>query len=212
MLTGLLFAVLLISSCDTREDYFLDLNKAPEIVLTKNGVVMEESIIDTLKIGRNKTINYEILDEEFLSLNYELSGNGIDVNIDNNTVSIQTTTKGKSEITLFTQDSFLAHKRRKVIIETIDNWFPVAKMKMANVAVVSPNEVEIDASTSYDADARFGGKITMYEYDLNNNVFQSPLSKIRYIFGSSGQKKIGVRVKDNEGAWSEWNVQYIIIN
>ncbi len=66
----------------------------------------------------------------------------------------------------------------------------------------------VDASASYDKDARFNGKISEYEYTLANYRFSSPLSKIRYVFGSSGQKQIRVRVKDNSGDWSNQVSEY----
>jgi len=68
------------------------------------------------------------------------------------------------------------------------------------------------ASASYDKDARFSGKITEYEYTLANYKFSSPLSKVRYVFGSAGQKQIRVRVKDYSGDWSTQVSQYFVLN
>jgi hypothetical protein len=65
------------------------------------------------------------------------------------------------------------------------------------ISVSSPFEYEVDATTSYDKDSKFNDKIVEYEYTLNNYTFSTTLSKIRYIFGSAGQKLIKVRVKDN---------------
>ena len=69
----------------------------------------------------------------------------------------------------------------------------------------------MDASASYDKDARFNGKIVEYKYTLANYKFSSPLSKIRYVFGSGGQKQIRVRVKDNTGDWSGQVSEYVVL-
>jgi hypothetical protein len=58
----------------------------------------------------------------------------------------------------------------------------------------------------------FDGKIIEYEYTLQNYTFTTTLSKIRYVFGSSGQKLIRVRVKDNSGDWSESVSEYVVLN
>lgn len=92
------------------------------------------------------------------------------------------------------------------------NIAPVAQFAVKKIGVSSPYEYEVDASASYDKDARFSGKIAEYEYTLANYIFSSPLNKIRYVFGSAGQKQIRVRVKDNSGDWSNQVSEYVVLN
>jgi len=58
------------SSCDNRKDYFIDVNKAPDLTLFKNGIELTgNSLIDSLKI-EFLSFNYAIKDEERLSSSY----------------------------------------------------------------------------------------------------------------------------------------------
>ena len=57
------------SSCDNREDYFIDVNKAPTLSLVKNGVALEgNTLSDSLKIGVPLSLQYFIQDEEKIIL------------------------------------------------------------------------------------------------------------------------------------------------
>jgi len=92
------------------------------------------------------------------------------------------------------------------------NLTPVALFTVNKIGISSPYEYEVDASASYDRDARFNGKVVEYEYLLANYKFSSTLSKIRYVFGSPGQKLIRVRVQDNNGDWSNPVSEYVVLN
>ena len=209
---GLLAAILLSAACDKREDYFLGHNNLPRIIIScQNGIRIDENIVDTIKIDHKRIYHYEIEDEEHLDLAYETTGQDLYLMVKNGTVEYRGLGAGKTQLVLKTKDSFRATDQRTINVETIRNWLPVAKMEIKKIGIASPNEVEIDAGASYDPDQRFGGKIVMYEYELHNYTFKSPLPRIRYIFGSNGQKKIGLRVQDNDEDWSEQIIQYFII-
>lgn len=94
-----------------------------------------------------------------------------------------------------------------VVIEVnvLSNWLPIAKLAITQVEDgVSPNQVLIDGAESFDADARWGGNVTAYEYTVDNfYTTESVRSKIEYIFPEAGTYRIGLRVKDNDGEWSE---------
>ena len=89
---------------------------------------------------------------------------------------------------------------------------PVALYSVKKIGVSSPYEYEVDASASYDKDARFNGEIVEYEYTLANYKFSTTLSKVRYVFGNAGQKQIHVRLKDNTGDWSAQISEYVVLN
>ena len=57
------------SSCDNREDYFIDVNKAPTLSLIKNGIALDgNTLSDSLKIGVPLSLQYFIQDEEKIIL------------------------------------------------------------------------------------------------------------------------------------------------
>ena len=212
IITGLLIAVLLFTACDKRDDYFKGLNKVPQIIISKNGVPINTDIVDSIKIGTKRSYQYKIVDEEPLVIEYEAKGTEIELLVQNEAFQYIGRNAGKTELILIAEDSFKVTGQRSIIIETMKNMPPIAKMEIKQIGTASPNEIEVDAGASYDQDKRFGGKIVKYEYEMHNYTFQSPLSKIRYIFGSGGQKKIGLRVQDNDGEWSEQIIQYFVIN
>ena len=123
-------------------------------------------------------------------------------------------TAEKSIIQLKATDSFSKSASVNMNFTVFTNLLPVAVFAVNQITGgLSPYEVQIDASASYDRDSKWGGKIVAYNYKINTNYnVTSELSSIRYIFDTSGQKKITVRVQDNSGDWSEEKTIYIIVN
>lgn len=199
-----------VASCDTREDYFNTVNNTPEIQISQNGTILDGSITDTLKIGQIKTYNYSIVDEEApLELYFDQINDSIVIK--SKTVKIKALEEGQNTLTLKAADSFGAVGKREINLVIIKNLLPTCEYVINKVGNASPYEVEIDASKSIDTDAKLGGKVLLYEYDLHNYIIQTELSKIRYIFGTPGQKRISVRVQDNNGDWSAINTQYYLL-
>ncbi len=212
VLTLVILMLLFVSSCDNRSDYFIDVNQKPLLSIYKDGVEIKEGpIVDSIKIGNPYGLQYHINDEENLALNNTQEQGVNEVIIKNENVTINGLNEGMSRIRLWTKDSFGTTGEYQVNLTVFRNLIPVAKMITTKIAVSSPNEYEIDASASFDGDKRFGGSIVEYEYTLQNYVITTPLSKIRYIFGSVGQKKISLRVKDNSGDYSKTIYEYIVL-
>lgn len=200
-------------SCDTRTDYFIEVNKAPVLTLIKNGVELPGSTLsDSLKVGQPLSLNYSIEDEENLSIQVTQEGKQSTVVIGSELISITGASEGQYLVTLIAKDSFGKATKFSIAFTVFRNIAPVAVFTVKKIGVSSPYEYEVNASDSYDKDARFNGKITEYEYTLANYKFSSPLSKVRYVFGSAGQKQIRVRVKDNSGDWSSQASEYIVLN
>lgn len=214
-LTGLLFSVVLLTlgqGCDDRHDYYDKINMSPKIEI--EGVHNKGDIwVDTIKLGFNKEYQYRIIDEspESVVLEHKYEGNGVDIEIYSSYFKVTGNSKGKHEIILNARDLYGHIFKRKFQIEIIENWLPVTIMEIKYIGNLSPNEIEVDASKSFDRDARFGGKIVMYEYELMDYILETPLPKIKYIFGTKGQKKISVRVKDNNGVWSDKVTKYFML-
>ena len=204
---------LLLSSCDNRKDYFITVNKAPTITLVKNGVQLTgNSLTDSLKIGEPFSLNYFISDEEKLKIQITNEQQQSTVDIGSELISFTGVTEGQAQVTLMAKDSFNEEAKFSISFTVFRNIAPVALFSVKKIGVSSPYEYEVDASASYDKDARFNGKIVEYEYTLANYKFSTTLSKVRYIFGSAGQKQIRVRVKDNSGDWSNQLSEYVVLN
>lgn len=203
----LLIAILVITgqSCDNREDFFDKIGQAPVIIF--EDFDDDLILVDTIKMGLEKKYSYKVLKDEkpdSVLLDYNYAGKGVGITIDKSFFTLTGNAKGKNEIEFFAKDSYGQVGRKTLQVEVIGNWLPVADIDVKYIGKLSPNEIEVDATASIDMDSRFGGEIVMYEYTLNNYSFESPLSKIRYIFGSGGTKTIRIRVKDNSGEWSEY--------
>lgn len=208
-----LAAQLFLSSCDNRKDYFFEVNKAPILTLVKNGVELTgNSLTDSLKIGEPFSLHYFISDEEKIRIQVIQVQQQSTVDIGSELISFTGVTEGQDQVTLTVKDSFNEEAKFSILFTVFRNIAPVALFSVKKIGVSSPYEYEVDASGSYDKDARFNGKITEYEYTLANYKFSSPLSKIRYVFGSAGQKQIRVRVKDNNGDWSNQVSEYVVLN
>ena len=201
------------SSCDNRKDYFIGVNLAPTLTLTKNGVELTGgTLADSLKIGEPLSLHYVITDEEKLRLQVLQQQQSNLADVSSESISFTGVTEGQNIVSLTANDSFNEEAKFSITFTVFRNIAPVAAFTVKKIGVSSPYEYEVDASGSYDKDARFNGKITEYEYTLANYKFSSTLSKIRYVFGSAGQKQIRVRVKDNSGDWSSQVSEYIVLN
>jgi hypothetical protein len=201
------------SSCDTREDYFIDVNKAPSLTLVKNGIALNgSSLSDSLKIGVSLSLRYLIQDEEKIILQVAQDQQKSTFEVGSELIGFTGQAEGQNIFSLIAKDSFGQEAKFSITFTVFRNISPVASFTVKKIGVSSPYEYEVDASASYDKDARFGGKITEYEYTLANYKFSSPLSKVRYVFGSAGQKLIRVRVMDNNDDWSSQVFKYVVLD
>jgi hypothetical protein len=212
-ITYTLIVQLFFTSCDNRKDYFVEINKAPTLSLVKNGVELTgNTLSDSLKIGEPYSLHYNISDEEKVRIQILQDGQQSTVDVGSELIIFTGVTEGHDQVTLVAKDSFGASAEFSISFTVFRNIAPVASFTVKKIGVSSPYEYEVDATASHDRDARFNGKIVEYEYTLQNYTFSSTLSKIRYIFGSAGQKLIKVRVKDNSGDWSDIVSQYVVLN
>jgi len=194
---------ILFSSCDNRIDYFGEVNKPPILKLYRNGVVLTDSTFsDSIKIGQNYFLRYNISDEEKIGIKVKLMKPLITIDFDNELLIFTGVAEGQNSLTMIAEDSFHKKAEVSILLTVFRNIPPVARFTVKKIGISSPYEYEIDASSSYDRDKRFNGEIVEYEYTLANYRLNTTLNKIRYVFGTFGQKNISVRVKDNNGDWS----------
>lgn len=204
---------LFFSSCDNRKDYFIDVNRTPTLTLFKNGVELTgNTISDSLKIGEPISFQYVITDEEKLGIQVLQQQKTNLADVSSTSITFTGVTEGQNIVSLTANDSFKEEAKFSITFTVFRNLAPVALFTVKKIGVSSPFEYEVDASGSYDQDAKFNGEIVEYEYTLANYKFSSTLNKVRYVFGSSGQKQIRVRVKDNTGDWSAQVSEYVVLN
>jgi hypothetical protein len=198
---------LLIASCDNTEDPFKDDNKAPEITVKKHlGTEFEEQFTDSLKLITGLyTFEYKIDDEETLSANITCDNETSEVTINDSEITLKPTETGNNKIDISSVDGFGVKTNTTVNIVIFDNLPPVAKVKVVESdAILSPLQRKIDASMSFDKDEKFGGKIDEYEFRIENETTtRTPDNHINKIFAQNGSYRIKVRVKDNDGVWSD---------
>lgn len=194
----LIAIVVLIWSCDNREDYFLSVNQKPKIKIVMNGMEVEGNVLeDSIKIGYSRNYKITVEDEEDLGIEI-IKDEGIVVVYDNG-YSFNATDPGKKSVKIQAVDSYGFYEEKEIKFTSFNNLKPIAKFTVLGLGNL---EIEVNASTSKDMDAKFGGRIVQYEYTLNGQVVTTTLNTIRYVFGTSGSKRIDVRVKDNNNEWS----------
>jgi hypothetical protein len=208
ILLGFILMGLILASCDSREDVFAKWNEDPLITLFKNG---EEMMVlrDTVKMGYPLSINYTVQDEEIIKLQYEENSSlSVTIKEGDKRIEIRGIEEGEKELNLFCVDAF--GRKASVVIELYSflNMIPVASLKLEKITGL---EVDIDARGSYDPDARFGGGILLYEYNVQGITNQSGSSRIKFVYGSSGTKTVKLRVMDNNNVWSSWVTEYIVL-
>jgi len=203
-----------VFSCDNREDPYSDLNNAPQVkVMRLTDKEASISVTDSVKLGMDYSLKYILNDEENLNLTIEKSIAQDIVSLSNGNIVISGVTEGTRNIKIKAEDSFGKTGEANIELYCFHNLRPVCKGIVSKTGVLSENEVEINLSESFDQDNRWGGKVVTYEYKIQNNyIARNYLSSIKYIFESKGQKKIMVRVQDNDGDWSDPIILYFTLN
>lgn len=212
MKTKKILTILFIASlfsCNNRDDYFSKDNNPPQITISKGSIPFEGTIKDTIKLGGSTVYNYFIKDEEKnLFLSVSNNRNQDEVSIKKSTIEIIGKQEGSFNVDLISTDYFGAIGKRTLDIVVLKNLLPTSNFKVSKIGLASPNEIEVDASESFSS----GEEIVLYEFDLHNYIVRSETPKVRYIFGTKGQKKITVKVQDNNGDWSPGKTQYFLID
>lgn len=87
-------------------------------------------------------------------------------------------------------DSYGKETKKNLVFTVIENLPPVAKVSVEIIGSTGSREVQINATGSFDRDARLGGAIVVYEFNLDGYSFTTPSGIINYIFPTSGVKTI----------------------
>jgi hypothetical protein len=213
LFTGFLFlGILSFYRCTDVHDYWEVQDNSPHFKFLPS---QADTVIDSLKVSQTNTYKYSIIDEETKlvpkiqkSTNYQVTVDSI-----NQIISLKALSPTHSLIVIKVIDSFGKTAISIIDIVIFSNLAPVAILKY-NITKDADNNsfVKFIASDSYDMDKKFGGTITNYEYSLDGNlVTTSTLSTLTKDI-SQGNHTISLRVKDNDGTWSNSTNVDIIVN
>ncbi|HPI43683.1 MAG TPA: hypothetical protein PLH91_00495 [Tenuifilaceae bacterium] len=205
----LAFVALLFSACDDRDDYFAENNAAPTLKILVNGLEVFGEFSDTIKLGHFYPVKCVFSDDKDENLTPFLASSSLNYfafayNEVSKTLLLDGKAEGMATATICVKDSYGKETKKSLVFTFIENLPPVARVSVEVVGSSGSKEVQVNATGSYDKDARLGGSIVLYEYNLDGYSFTTPSGFISYIFPTTGVKNIAVRVKDNNNVWSGW--------
>lgn len=221
-----IFTSILVCSC-LRVDRIEEVNSEP--MLSING--QENMISDSVKMKEGSSnfffeLNATDPDQNLKSISYEIiSGDG---NLFQNGIITDEINLSKSEfislefapsrpgthiLDFNIVDVFDREASITLDLFAFDNLPPVSRFELVKPEVqYDPLEFQIDASSSYDPDENFGGGISAYEYTFLGKTVELSRSVIGIIFPEAGTYDIRVRVKDNDGEWSDETIRSFKVN
>jgi len=209
--------LLLITSC-LRVERIEEMNTRP--VLKING--QEEMVVDSVKM-KGGFINYDFElsvidpDHNLESISYDvLAGDGsmlqngltiheIQIEGGQNVPLIYRPSRVGNHVMRFSaMDTFKQETSITLDLYAFENMLPIAQFELVEPVVKhDPLEYQIDALQSYDPDKKYGGGISSYEYTFLGKIIELTENQIGIIFPETGTYDIGLRVKDNDGEWSQ---------
>ncbi len=222
----LLFAVMLLYSCDTRQDFNANLNTAPELQVRRDDnnfnplYAYQVTITDSLKLSQgNYYFDYLLSDDESpkdVKVSVSIIGSGILQNTagtPSNGYIFNPLTVGFQSINLKAIDRYGLSASANINLIVFKNIPPVAVLTYLKTSVYDPLEYRIQADQSYSGDPKFGGRIINYQFSISPNYqVTTPYNFISYIFPSIGNYQVSLRVQDNDGVWSPSCVIYINVS
>tara|TARA_Y100001949_G_C15853484_1_gene271707 strand:+ start:110 stop:679 length:570 start_codon:yes stop_codon:yes gene_type:complete len=161
-----------------------------------------------------KSISFEILSGQGNLFQNGISTDEIQLDkVENLSLSYSPNRTGTHILSFNAEDAFDQSSSNKLELYVFDNFLPIAQFDLVKPEVQhDPLEYQIDASSSYDFDVKFGGVIVAYEFTLLGKIVVLTENQIGIIFPETGTYDIGVRVKDNDGAWSQKTIKSFRIN
>jgi len=225
------------SGCDDKELSLEDLNIAPELQYFSRSTSQWETvgsnnrIIDSAKVWTiTNNMNYaavfrsEDQNSNYGDLTITALDNDLDFFIDNAlyenvatvaldsfSLAVRYTQPQIKRFEVKVRDSWDKEHTGQFEIHYLENRGPVANFELIEVNILTDNEYEINATTSFDRDNNLGGYIVEYEYTIDGVISTIPTDKINHVF-SVGTHQIKLRCLDNDGAWSTQITKEITIN
>lgn len=195
----------LLFSCNETYDPFEEDNLAPRI-LTRSPYLTEYSLftVDSVKVGHTYELAVSIEDEGRVNVTTDCTNPNWTSDYDGETLSVSPSGVGEADIVVSATDVYERTVKATIRIVCFDNVAPVAKASCDVIAILTPYERMINASKSFDPDQKYGGGIEAYEFTIGG--IQTAINDdgvLYHIFPEAGQYRIRVRVRDNDGVWSE---------
>ncbi|PCI95606.1 MAG: hypothetical protein COB15_12000 [Flavobacteriales bacterium] len=232
--TIILFTIIImLLSCDKRKDFFEELNEAPVVLLNSrdnvgsNHAAYTTEVLDSFKLSNGTYIlNILSTDESTGSklsayINptgpYILNQSPPIINGENEEIAAQIlftpTVIGTYIYNVKVVDKFNIESEATAKIEVFNNLPPVSpSLIITPDPLLNIYEHKFNASACYDRDAKYGGKVVKYNWqvDANYNV-ETEFNIIKYIFPWPGSYVVRVRCQDNDGAWSPFISKTFIV-
>lgn len=200
----------ILSSCDNRKDPFWLKDKCPIVLIKRmNDTEYQKVINDSNKIGLTYIVNVKYTIDENVPIERNKTFSNDSINLVDKLFYIHNKNIGNCYYSLKLTDSYGKSDSAVLNIYSFKNLPPYCTFTVNKKTDVDPLQITINASQSYDLDRRWGGKIIKYEYNINGLILKNSIDSINYIFGSKGQKKISLRVLDNDTVWSETITKFI---
>jgi hypothetical protein len=214
LLSSVICAILIIS-CNNRDDYFYNITSGPvlEVYNPVSQSLTTGNFSDSAKIGVMYSTNFTMSAQTSASVTAnELQGSD-SLGVTGDKIYIMPKSEGLSKIAITATDKLSKTSSVNLDLTVFRNLLPIVVFTATQVqGGLSPYEINIDASQSYDKDSKWGGRVVAYKFKINTNYdVTTPLSSIRYIFDSAGQKEITVSVQDNNGDWSAEQTVYLVV-
>lgn len=215
-----------LNSCDEKIGALKRVNLAPSIVMytlsEEDWFSPEAAVYDTGKVSNSESgLVYSIgLRLSDRNKNYEnirfsnhsggiffvngqaIEGNSITVGTDSLNLAYMSSTPGDHHFVLLAKDDFGKENLIPVELFLISNAAPIANLEITHRNILNKNEYALDARNSFDQDKKYGGRIILYEFEINNVKINSKFGLLNHVF-SSGNHIIKLRVQDNDFTWSE---------
>lgn len=133
-----------------------------------------------------------------------LNNTSVDISgVESGTLQFRALKSGFYSFVLTAKDPQGLSSNALVELNALENMLPISVLDLKQTNTVAPHQVKINAADSYDADTRWGGKVTKYEYDIEGFYkTETVRNAIDFIFPKSGVYKVALRVLDNDNAWS----------
>lgn len=205
------FIAVVMISCDTTEDIFENSNMIPVLTL-KGGSHSDygRHKYDSVKLENIfYDLDYRIIDEENIHLIIDIDSI-FRYEVKDNRITIGTEKIGSSNIYLSVKDSWGKEDTITFNLTCFENKAPIAHLEI--VKLNKEREYTLNASLSYDQDAKHGGEVILYRFYVNGKEIEKRfVDSISYTFPKEGEYKVGVQVKDNNEVWSPIVTQTINI-
>jgi len=96
-----------------------------------------------------------------------LNNTSVDINnVESGDLQFRALKSGFYSFVLTVKDPQGLSSNALVELNALENMLPVSVLALKQTNTVASHQVNINAADSFDADARWGGKITKYEYDI----------------------------------------------